>query len=259
MTYAQVTIAVPSLNQGRYLDDALASIFQQDIPVEVFVLDGNSTDNSLNIIRKWEPKLAGWRSHTDKGQAEAINEGIAQGSAPYVCWLNSDDYFYPGGLEKLIRTLKYQPDKQYTYARCWAVSKSGRKLLPYLTLPFSPRLFANFCCIAQPATLITRAAWTQAGGVNEDMQLAFDYDLWWRLYHAYGKPAYCKEFVAATRLHKDTKTASQPALHYQESMEVVKRNWGSVPLKWRAAGPIVQMLRSKNVRRATLSSGNQEK
>lgn len=253
LTTAEVTVAVPSLNQGRYLDDALSSIFQQDIPVEVFVLDASSTDESLDIIHKWEPQLAGWRSHTDKGQAEAINEGIALGSAPYVCWLNSDDYFYPGGLKWLIHTLKNQPDKQYTYARCWAVSKSGRKLLPYLTLPFSPRLFANFCSIAQPATLITRAAWTQAGGVNEDMQLAFDYDLWWRLYRTCGKPAYCRQFVAATRLHRDTKTASQPALHYQESMEVVKRNWGSVPLKWRAARPIIQMLRKRNAARIASS------
>ena len=64
---AQVTIAVPSLNQGRYLDDTLSSIFQQDRPAEVFVLDGGSTDNSLDVIRKWEPRLAGWRSHADGG------------------------------------------------------------------------------------------------------------------------------------------------------------------------------------------------
>ena len=259
MTTAQVTIAVPSLNQGRYLDDALSSIFQQDIPVEVFVLDGGSSDNSLDIIRKWEPRLAGWRSCTDKGQAEAINEGLAQGRAPYVCWLNSDDYFYPGGLKKLIHTFNSQPDQQFAYARCWTVSKSGRKLLPYLTLPFSPRLFANFCCIAQPATLVKRTAWEQAKGLNEDMQMAFDYDLWWRLYGIYGKPAYCKEFVAATRTHKDTKTANHPALHYQESMEVVKRNWGSVPLKWRAARPLMLMLRRKNAGRTASSSGTHKK
>jgi len=255
---AQVTIAVPSLNQGRYLDDTLSSIFQQDIPVEVFVLDGNSADNSVDIIRTWEPRLAGWRSRADKGQAEAINEGIAQGTAPYVCWLNSDDYFYPGGLKRLVNTLQGKPEKQFAYARCWTVSKSGQKLLPYLTLPFSRRLFANFCCIAQPSTLVTRAAWEKAGGVNEDLQLAFDYDLWWRLYEAYGKPAYCKEFVAATRSHKDTKTANQPALHYQESMDVVKRHWGTVPWKWHAALPFMQLLRKKNAGGATPTSENRK-
>ncbi len=243
---AQVTIAVPSLNQGRYLDDTLSSIFQQDLPVEVFVLDGGSTDNSLDVIRKWEPRLAGWRSHADGGQAEAINEGIKQGTAAYVCWLNSDDYFYPGGLKKLIQTLEQQPEKQYTYACCWTVSESGRKFSPYLTLPFSARLFANFCCIAQPATLIRRSAWEQTRGLDENMQMAFDYDLWWRLFKAYGKPAYCKRFVAATRMHKDTKTAKQTDLHYQESMDIVRRHWGSVPLKWHLALPLVKIFHRLN-------------
>jgi len=94
MSKSLVTIAVPSFNQGQFLNDTLASIFQQDIPVEVFVMDGGSTDNSLEVIRKWEHRLAGWRSHADGGQAAAINQGIALGHAPYVCWLNSDDWFF---------------------------------------------------------------------------------------------------------------------------------------------------------------------
>ena len=92
-----ITIAVPSLNQGKFLDDALASIFNQFLCVEVFVLDGGSTDNSLDVIKKWERWLSGWRSHPDDGQSAAINEGIALGNAPFVCWLNSDDWFLPGG------------------------------------------------------------------------------------------------------------------------------------------------------------------
>jgi glycosyltransferase involved in cell wall biosynthesis len=240
---ANITIAVPSFNQGRYLNDALASIFEQDLPVEVFVMDGGSTDNSLEIIKQWEPRLAGWRSHTDTGQASAINEGISRGTAPYVCWLNSDDFFYPGGLKKLVDALRDHPDKQFTYGKCWTVSGKGKKLFPYLALPFSSRLFSNFCFIAQPATLITRDAWVKAGGLNENLQMAFDYDLWWRLFEKYGKPLYSREFVAATRMHKDTKTATQTDLHYQESIDVVNRNWGSVPVKWRVALPVMKMIR----------------
>ncbi|MBE9548548.1 MAG: glycosyltransferase [Proteobacteria bacterium] len=238
-----ITIAVPSLNQGRYLNAALESIFQQNLPVEVFVLDAGSTDNSLEIIKRWEPQLAGWRSQQDNGQAAAINEGIAQGTAPYVCWLNSDDFYYKNGLKNLLQALKQHPESPFVYARCWTVSGAGNKLIPYLTRGFTPWLFANFCFIAQPATLITRSAWEAAGGLDETMQMAFDYDLWWRLFKALGKPAYGKGFVAASRMHKDTKTANFTELHYRESIEVVSRNWGSVPLKWRVALPLIRTLR----------------
>jgi len=239
---AQVTIVIPSLNQGRYLDDALTSVFQQDLPVEVFVMDGGSSDDSVKVIKKWKDKLAGWRSQPDEGQAAAINEGIASGSAPLVCWLNSDDFLYTGGLKQLIKTLQERPERHFVYGRCWTVSKTGRKVSPYLTRPFSPGLFANFCFVAQPATLVTRRAWEQLNGLDANMQMAFDYDLWWRLYHAFGVPGYCKQFVAATRWHKDTKTATQSSLHYRESIKVVEQCYGSVPFKWRVALPLVKVI-----------------
>src|SRR3990167_7839479 len=100
-----ITIAVPSFNQGQFLEKALSSIFNQNLPVEVFVMDNASTDHSLAIIHYWADQLAGWRSFPDKGQAAAINEGIQQGTAPYVCWLNSDDWFLTNGLATLLDAL----------------------------------------------------------------------------------------------------------------------------------------------------------
>ena len=111
---ALVTVAVPSYNQGRFLDRALTSIFDQALPLEVFVADAGSTDESLSVIEKWAPRLAGWRSHADRGQAAAVNECIARGSAPYVCWLNSDDWLLPGGLAALIARLESAPPSRIT-------------------------------------------------------------------------------------------------------------------------------------------------
>ncbi|MHB8810245.1 MAG: glycosyltransferase family 2 protein [Desulfobulbaceae bacterium] len=234
-----VTVVVPSFNQGDFLDNALESIFSQDVPLEVFVLDGGSTDSSLAIIRKWAGRLAGWRSGPDQGQAAAINEGIARGAAPYVCWLNSDDFFLPGGLAILIASLEDAVDCPAVYGRVWNVDSKGKKIRPYWTAPFSRRHLANRCFISQPGTLIRRRAWEWAGGVDEHLLMAFDYDLWWRLYLQFGKLLYVDAFVAANRRHEMTKTTINRREHYSEAMRLVQRHNGHVPVKWYLAWPIM--------------------
>lgn len=243
MTESRVTVVVPSLNQGRFLDEALASIFSQSIPMEVMVLDGGSTDNSISVIEKWGPRLTRWRSGPDAGQAAAINEGVAWGKAPFVCWLNADDLFLPRGLIALMAGLETSNEAAAAYGRCWTVSEKGTRLIPYLTLPFHPVLFSSYCFVAQPATLIRRSAWERVGGLDERLQMAMDYDLWWRLYRSLGSLVYVRTFVAATRMHGGTKTARYRRLHYIESMQVVRRHTGRLPLKWRVSWPFMVTLR----------------
>lgn len=232
-----VTIAVPSFNQGRFLNEALASIFQQEVPVEVFVLDGGSSDHSVEVIRKWEHLLSGWRSHSDDGQAAAINEGVAQGSAPYVCWLNSDDWFMPGGLKRLVNELEAHIETPAVYGRSWNVVQKSGKRYPVWVEPFNERRLALRCIISQPATLIRRSAWEAVGGVDNKMHMAMDYDLWWRLFKQGGQLQFLDDFVAVNREHEDTKTKTQRRLHYQEAMRVVRKYYGRVPLKWWLAQP----------------------
>ena len=232
-----VTIAVPSFNQGRFLDDALASIFQQHVPVEVFVLDGGSVDKSVDVIRKWGNQLAGWRSHPDAGQASAINEGIAHGQAPFVCWLNSDDWFLPGGLVTLLHELQSHPTAPAVYGRSWNVVQKTGKRTPVWVELFDERRLALRCIISQPATLIRRSAWNAVGGVDSQLHLAMDYDLWWRLYKQVGALQFVDDFVAVNRQHEATKTNTLRRLHYKEAMEVVRKYHGHLPLKWWLAQP----------------------
>lgn len=237
MADSLVTIVVPSYNQGRFLNDALNSIFEQNVPVEVFVLDGGSSDNSVDVIRKWEHKLCGWRSHADAGQAAAINEGITQGTAPYVCWLNSDDWFLPGGLTKLLDELQKHPDCPAVYGRAWNVVERSGKQYPVWVEPFDERRLALRCIISQPATLIRRSVWEAVGGVDASLHMAMDYDLWWRLFKLAGPLHFVDDFVAVNREHEDTKTKTQRRLHYTEAMRVVRKHYGCVPLKWWLAQP----------------------
>lgn len=239
-----VTIAVPSFNQGRFLDHALTSIFQQEIPVEVFVLDGGSLDNSIEVIRKWEHRLSGWRSYADGGQAAAINEGIVQGKAPYVCWLNSDDWLMSGGLEKLVSELQKHQNAPAVYGRAWNVVEKSGKQYPVLVEPFNERRLALRCIISQPATLIRRSAWEAVGGVDAKLYMAMDYDLWWRLFKSFGPLHFFDDIVAVNREHEDTKTNTQRRLHYQEAMKIVLKHHGRVPLKWWLAQPYAVWFKS---------------
>jgi glycosyltransferase involved in cell wall biosynthesis len=244
MSAPRVTVAVPSYNQGRYLDKALASIFAQDIPLEVFVTDGGSSDESLEVIRRWEDKLAGWRGHPDSGQAAAINEGVARGSAPYVCWINSDDWLLPGALQRLVKALEKHPEAPMAYGRAWNFVERTGRMKPVFVRPFTERWMAQLCIISQPATLIRRSAWEGVGGVDETLHMAMDYDLWWRIYRTFGTPAFVDEFLAVNREHAETKTSSKRREHYREAIDVVRRHYGRVPLKWWLAQPYAVWYRS---------------
>ncbi len=239
-----MTIAVPSFNQGQFLDDALSSIFRQQVPVEVFVLDGGSTDNSLEVINKWRPRLAGWRSYLDSGQAVAINEGIALGSAPFVCWLNSDDWFLSNGLATLVGELQANPNLPAVYGRSWNVVQKTGKRTPVWVEPFNESRLALRCIVSQPATLIRRSAWNAVGGVDGGLHMAMDYDLWWRLFRQVGALQFVDEFIAVNRIHAKTKSNTQRVAHYREAMSVVRRYHGSVPWKWWLAQPYAVWFKS---------------
>lgn len=245
---AQITVVIPSLNQGRYLDDALASIHSQGLPVEIILVDGGSTDETPEVIRKWQDKLAWWRSAKDAGQAAAINEGIGHGHAPYVCWLNADDTYLPGGLRSMLDYLESHPCVAAVYGRAWNTDDHGGSRRAYWTTAFSAWRLARYCFVSQPATLIRREAWDAVGGLDESLELAMDYDLWWKIYRKFGELGYLRKYVATNRVHGATKTNTQRHRHYVEAMAIVRKHTGSVPLKWYLAWPVSVWLRAHLVR-----------
>ena len=244
VTKPAVTIAIPSYNQARFLKEALDSIFQQDLPVEVFVADAGSTDGSVDVIKQFESRLAGWRSHADRGQAAAINEGIAKGSAPYVGWLNSDDTLLGDGLKRLVDRLERQAAAPAAYGKVWNYKQKTTARRPVWVEPFSERRLALRCIVSQPGSLVRRTAWDAVGGIDENLRMAIDYDLWWRLYRKFGPLEFIDEFVALNRDHADTKTNTQRQLHYREAMAIVRKYHGRVPLKWWLMQPYAVWLKA---------------
>lgn len=234
----RVTVAIPSFNQGIYLEQAICSVLSQNVSTEIILNDGGSTDSSIDVIRKYAKDLKGWSSGPDGGQAAAINAGIAQGTSEYVAWVNSDDWLEPNGLETLIAALDRNKDAPFAYGKAWNFNQKRGTQAPIWVEPFSRNRLAIRCIVCQPATLIRRSCWEACGGLNPSMNMAMDYDLWWRLYKTFGEPEYVDKFIAVNRDHELTKTRTKRRLHYREAMQVVKRhNSGNVPLKWWLAQP----------------------
>lgn len=234
---ALITVVVPSYNQGKFLDKCLSSIFSQNLPLEVFVMDGGSTDNTIEVIKKWESKIQKWRSCPDDGQSAAINEGMKLGMAPYCCWLNSDDFFLDDALARLVKPLIQNLEVPVTYGKVYNLIDKNNSMKPIWVESFSEKRLSIRCIISQPGTLIRRNVWESVGGVNTNLHMSMDYDLWWRIFKSFGNFYYIEDFVAVNRDHVNTKTNSKRFLHYKESISVVRKYYGSVPLKWFIAQP----------------------
>jgi GT2 family glycosyltransferase len=228
-----IAIAIPNHNQGRFLAEALESVLDQSgVELRVAMLDAASTDTSLDVIRPYEGRLAYWRSHPDRGQAAAINEGIeCLGEADYVGWLNSDDVLLPGSLLRMATYLEKYPQCAAVFGKGYIVDDIGRVIGVYPTMPFHRRRLARTCIICQPASLIRASAWKAVGGLDESLQMCLDYDLWWRLAKV-GTIGYLDEFVACSRDHEATKTRTQQDQLYREAFIVLQRHLGYVPWSW---------------------------
>jgi glycosyltransferase involved in cell wall biosynthesis len=234
---AIVTVAVPSYNQGRFLDATLRSILAQSVPIEVMLADAGSTDDTQHVIARWQHRFTWWRSAPDCGQAAGINEAVERGRAPFVCWMNSDDLFLPGGLAALVHTLEANPGAAVAYGGCRFIDEKGCLIGYHRTRDVSVRSLSRRSVIAQPASLIRRDAWNRIHGLNESLHFSLDYDLWWRLYRFGSKFARLGIDVAAARFHADAKSFTKPREMYAEAKSVVNHHYGSVPMSWRIKEP----------------------
>ncbi|BBI36174.1 glycosyltransferase family 2 protein [Cohnella abietis] len=228
-----VSVIVPNLNQGQFLEEALQSILNQpNLDIRIAVMDAGSRDESVSIIHKYESQLTYWRSERDEGQAAAINEGVKKlPNSDYICWLNADDVFLENGLTKMVQFLESHPNDVAVYSKAYITNVLNEVIEPYETEPFSVERLAHHCFICQPATLIRGKIWNELNGLNAELQMCLDYDLWWRLSKS-GVFGYLSEFTACSRDHEATKTRNNKETHFNEAFQLLKNYTGRVPLNW---------------------------
>jgi glycosyltransferase involved in cell wall biosynthesis len=227
-----VSIVTPSYNQGRFIKETIDSVLGQSYPhVEYVVIDGNSTDETVSVLKSYGPRL-NWISEPDRGQTDAINKGFARSKGEVRAYVNSDDLLLPGAVEKVVEHFRRQPDADMVYGQGVLIDEAGRRVGMYRTDDYSFARLMLDCCVCQPAAFwLTRIA-EKVGPFDERLDYAMDYDYWMRIDRAGGRIIHLREPLGASRCYAETKTARAREMVYDEIFRVSKRHGGYVSIGW---------------------------
>ena len=218
----RVSIVTPSYNQARFLEQTMRSVLDSAYPaLEYFVMDGGSTDASVEIIKKYEQRLAGWVSEKDKGQADAINKGLRQATGAIVAWLNSDDYYLPGAIQRAVRAFEENPQAGLVYGNVLSVDADSQPFNLQVFQPFDLLDLMSFRIISQPAVFIRQSVLMQAGLLDPSFHCLLDHHLWLRMLRL-APSVYLPETLAAARYHPEAKNLARTADFGREAFRVVE-------------------------------------
>lgn len=227
-------VVIPNRNQGMYVREAIRSVIDQGMELELVVADGDSTDNSLEEIEAALEEARGARctvvSEPDTGQSEAINKGVRLGSGEIVSWLNADDHLIEGALATIDSAFRSVGDDVVAvYGDVRYIDETGGVVWTWREQAFSRHdLLWGPGYIPQPSTFMRRSAWDAAGGLRQDLHYAMDIDLWLRL-STLGRIVHVPEVLSEFRWHPGSKTVARHRPMRREAMEV-RREHASVLL-----------------------------
>lgn len=227
----KVSIVMPSMNQGRYLAQALASAVAQETPqtpIEIVVADAGSTDDTVAILRGYGDRVIWW-SKPDRGQANALNLAIARSSGDTICALNCDDLLEPGAVARAAAALQDHEDADVVYGGALWVDADGAPIGPYPTLDSSEANWRSGCVISHPTAFVRRSALGRFGGYDESLSYSLDYELWLRLFRGGARFHRIDDVLARVRLHRDAKTIRTIRPRYHEQEQVLRRHGFAVP------------------------------
>ena len=221
-SFPTISVITPSFNQGKFLERTILSVLNQNYPnLEFIIIDGGSSDESVDIIRKYSDRLTYWVSEPDGGQVDAINKGLKRATGEWLCWQNSDDIFLPGAFECLAESAIKHPSAGLIIGNMVLIDENSRPLreLRYVK-PDHRGMLAEGMLLANQAAFWRRELQDRIGLLDESYQCSFDYDWFLRL-TAVCSSVHINRTLGALRLHSETKTSNQANLFSEENRRIL--------------------------------------
>lgn len=224
-----VSVVTPSFNQAKYLERTIQSVLSQDYPnLEYIIIDGGSSDGSVDVIKKHERQLAWWISEKDRGQTEAINKGFARAKGEIIAWLNSDDTYEPGAVREAVEQFTLHPEISAVYSQTNYINENDKIIgrFPAAQTDYK-KLRRGYVHVPQQACFFRADLWKKIGPLDATFYFAMDYDLWVRLAAEAPMLFIPEKTWANFRLHSDAKTISADDRCWPEMLRVHYREGGS--------------------------------
>jgi glycosyltransferase involved in cell wall biosynthesis len=225
VTLPKISVITPSFNQAAFLETTIQSVLGQFYPnLEYIIMDGGSTDGSVDVIRRYESSLTYWVSQKDGGQADAINHGFARATGDILCWLNSDDFYLPGTLRRIAELLApkvHEPALVYGGTLFFRENSNYSKAARPREYDRSFLGIQDY--ILQPSSFWTAALWRACGPLDATMSFAFDWD-WYLRASKLIDFTRSENILSAYRLHAGHKSGSGGDRRRAEILEVARRH-----------------------------------
>jgi glycosyltransferase involved in cell wall biosynthesis len=254
-----VSIVTPSFNQANFLEFTICSVLEQDYPrIEYILVDGGSTDGSLDIIQRYADRFAWWVSEKDHGQTDAINKGFTRANGQILAWLNSDDTYEPHAVTEAVEFLQGHSEVGLVYGDTNYIDGNGRVIgrFPAAQTDYQ-RLRRGYVHIPQQASFWRADLWKKVAPLDPSFYFAMDYDLWVRL-AALASVRYTPRLWANFRLHTLGKSVASDDRCWPEMLKVHYRDGGSwfsvIQAKYylrKVLGPVLRMRMQLRLRKGS--------
>ncbi len=229
----RISIVIPSYNQGKWVESTIKSIIYQDyIDKEILIIDGGSTDESVEIFKKYEQYITYWVSEKDNGQAEAINKGMKIAKGDILYYINSDDILCENALSKVANFFNKHKEYDIIAGHSIIIDQDGRQLgkLFSITDNFIEMLIMG-SSLTQPSVFFTRKCYELTGPFDESLFFSLDYEYWIRCLHKGFKLKIIDEFLSGVRIHKDTKSSKYKEIKNKEDL-LIKSKYPDIISKY---------------------------